>query len=143
MDPLPTRKRPSRARWLVPLAILFVFVAFAGGLGLLLLGASLAGEKVAGGSVLELRLGGDLHEAPDPLASLFPGLAGPPHLFEIRQALLRAAKDSRIAGVKVDIDAPGLGWAEAEELQEVFADFRAEAVAAERPVGKAKTKGKS
>jgi protease IV len=75
-------------------------------------------------SFLELSLSGPLTEGPssNPFADL--GGSGPRSLWEIRRALLGAAKDGRIAGLKLEIEAPQLGFGAIDEISELLDDFR-------------------
>jgi protease-4 len=114
----------SRARWLVPLALLAILFAFCGGLGLLMLGAVASAQKTQKGTILELKLEGEIAEAPSAMSALFPGLAGPPSIFEVRNALAAAAKDEAIAGLRIDIENAQIGWGGAAELETAFSAFR-------------------
>ena len=116
--------RRSNARWIVPLAILFIFLAFCGALAVVFIGAAVRQEaSTARGTILELKVTSELSEAPDAMGALLPGLAGPPSLFEIRKALEEAAADDHIAGVKMDIEQAQLGWAQAQELLSALDTF--------------------
>ena len=123
-DPAPDPAPKSRARWLFPLAFLFLTFAFCGGLALLLLSAAASATKVARGTILELKLSAEIPEGPSEVLAPFPSLAGPPSIFEVREALSAAAKDANIAGLRVDIELAQAGFGAASELQAALDAFR-------------------
>ncbi len=77
------------------------------------------------GTILELRVAGELAEGPptNPLAELIR--SGSLSLWEIRKTLESAAKDERVAGVKLVIEPFGAGWGAIEELRDIVKKFRA------------------
>jgi len=122
--PPPPPPRRSAARWIIPLAIVLLFVGVVVIGGLVLIGAAVSVEPIAHGTVLELNLAGPMRESPDPLGLMLPGLAGPPSLFEIRAALHNAASDDKITGLKIDVARAGFGWGAAQELRAAVDTFR-------------------
>ena len=84
-----------------------------------------AGPRVSSGSVLRVTLHGALPESPE------PKLMGPlldhkqPTLLSVVSAIRRAAADSRIAGLVLDVRDPELGAAQVLDIEEAMAVFRA------------------
>ena len=94
-------------------------------IGIALLAESLGKPDVAENSVLVLKISGDLPDfaAEDPTAKIF-GME-PKTSFAGTLTQLRKAKvDSRIGGVLLDINFPGIGWGKADELRDAIADFK-------------------
>jgi protease-4 len=81
--------------------------------------------KIEAQSFLELRLDGPLSEGPDsnPFAAL--GASGARSLWDMRRAILAAAKDQRIVGMKLEIESPELGFGSLQELSGLLDEFRA------------------
>jgi len=75
--------------------------------------------------VLSLRLAGPIAEvtADDPLAELMGEEAT--SLRKVRQALVRAAEDDRVAGLRLRVDSIGGGFATAQELRSLIARVNA------------------
>ncbi|MBI4169167.1 MAG: signal peptide peptidase SppA [Acidobacteria bacterium] len=86
-------------------------------------GARLARQPSAG-SVLEMTLREDIPEqaATDPLARLFGGKRLT--MRDYIEALRRARDDSRINGLLVTVDGPGVGFARTQELRDAILDFQ-------------------
>ncbi len=94
-------------------------------IGIALLAESLGKPNVADNSVLVLKISGDLPDfsAEDPTSRLF-GME-PKTSFAGTLTQLRKAKvDSRIGGVLLDINFPGIGWGKADELRDAITDFK-------------------
>lgn len=95
-------------------ALLFVALAFLFSLG----------GRVPSNSVLVLELGGLIEDqvAPDPWARLTGPKVTVTH--DVLNAIDRAARDSRIAGLVVKITPSTAGWAKIEEIRARLAEFR-------------------
>ncbi|MBA2737648.1 MAG: S49 family peptidase, partial [Pyrinomonadaceae bacterium] len=95
-------------------------------IGIALLAESLGKPNIAENSVLVLKISGDLPDfaAEDPTTRLF-GIE-PKTSFAGTLTQLRKAKvDSRIGGILLDINFPGIGWGKADELRDAITDFKA------------------
>ena len=99
VEPTVTEDKPprrSRARWLVPLALVLLFFCFLAGMVVFFIATLASTQRVASGTFLELTLRGAVSESPDPLGQVLPGIAAPPSVFEIVEAL-----DQGYAGVQL------------------------------------------
>lgn len=76
------------------------------------------------GTFLELGVVGPLHDGPgsSPFAQF--GAPGAQSIWEARRGLLAAAKDSRIVGMKLEIEQTEMGFGALDELSESLAQFR-------------------
>jgi len=94
-------------------------------IGIALLMESLGKPNVAENSVLVLKISGDLPDfsAEDPTARLF-GMEPKTSFAGVLTQLRKAKVDSRIGGVLLDINFPGIGWGKADELRDAIADFK-------------------
>ncbi len=81
--------------------------------------------SVPANSVLVMKISGDMpdYTPEDPTAELF-GISQPQSLLSFISSLKNAKSDSRIGGVLIDIDFPGIGWGKADEIREAIADFK-------------------
>ena len=77
-------------------------------------------------SALILKISGDLpdYSPPDPLAKTF-GVEQAESFTDILADLRKAKADTRIGGILLDINFPGIGWGKADELRDAIKDFRA------------------
>jgi protease IV len=105
--------------------VLFAFILVAV-IGFALMFESMGAPSVPDNSVLVLKVSGSLPDyAPDdPTARLF-GISQPQSFTSLLTQLRKAKVDTRVGGVLLDIDFPGIGWGKAEELREAIKDFRA------------------
>lgn len=105
--------------------IIFVFI-LVGIIAMALLAESLGKPSVPNNSVLVLSVTGSLPDyAPeDPMARLL-GVEQKQSFTSLLTQLRKAKIDSRVGGVLLDIDFPGIGWGKADELREAIKDFRA------------------
>ncbi|HQU85728.1 MAG TPA: S49 family peptidase, partial [Pyrinomonadaceae bacterium] len=94
-------------------------------IGMALLAESLGKPSVPNNSVLVLSVTGGLPDyAPeDPMARLL-GVEQKQSFTSLLTQLRKAKVDSRVGGVLLDIDFPGIGWGKADELREAIKDFR-------------------
>lgn len=104
---------------------IFVVLILVGIIGMAILAESLGKPSVPNNSVLVLSVTGDLPDyAPDePMARVF-GIEQKQSFTSLLTQLRKAKVDSRIGGVLLDIDFPGIGWGKADELREAIKDFR-------------------
>lgn len=95
-------------------------------IALALLAETLGKPSVPNNSVLVLSVTGGLPDyAPeDPMARLL-GVEQKQSFTSLLTQLRKAKVDSRVGGVLLDIDFPGIGWGKADELREAIKDFRA------------------
>lgn len=127
MTETPTADQPRKSRTgcfivagLAALAVVFaVGLLFVLGAFFSFVGAMAGGGdvQIAGESILEIELVGPLLDAP-PEVDLGPLFGGQAQLslWEVRRALISAASDPKIRGVKVWIHNSFVGWAAAEEI---------------------------
>lgn len=114
-----------RKIWIVVLAIVLVLCL---GMGLMLWAFfSLFSERepsVPSGCVLTLTLSGELPETAP--ASLVPRLFSSPELTfqDVIRSIDRASGDSRIRGIWMRVEGPGLGWGKVKELQDHLETFK-------------------
>ncbi|MBW2258064.1 MAG: S49 family peptidase, partial [Deltaproteobacteria bacterium] len=108
--------------WIVGLAVLGLVLAVA----VIAVGVSLtlSHGRMEEGTVLELHLDGQMAEGPQPnlLAELGLGVSDS-SLWDVRDALRRAADDEAIAGLLVTIEQPQLGMAQHKELADEIRRF--------------------
>ncbi len=105
-------------------------LAVLGGLVLVLVVLAIAsalllrGPQIPADAVLKIELAGELPETAP--VDLTAGLLGSPTVTFKDQLdnFKKAARDSRIKGVVIDLDGFGGGWAKAEELRDAIAEFR-------------------
>lgn len=113
----------GRAKWFIGIGCAVVFLAVC--LGALVVLVGLAGPGLPGKAVLDIKLSGPIVEikADDPLEELM----GVPStsLRELRAALVRAAEDNRIKGLRMRVDSFDGGFATAQELRALIARFNA------------------
>lgn len=123
---VPRAQGRSRATTVVLLMITAgVAFVFVGALGLAAwLMARGSGGSVADHSFLELRLSGDIPDAPVVGGMFLDPQDAPPILTDIAAAIRRAKDDERIDGLYLTLDGPTMGWAGAAELRDAIKDFR-------------------
>ena len=81
--------------------------------------------EVTDGSVIELTISADYGETASPsLSALLSGQQSLPH-FSVLNTIHRATNDPRIIGLKLTIQAPSLGFAQLQELNEALQAFHA------------------
>lgn len=121
--PPPPRRRKSGALVVVIVVVLTVLV----GLPLIFCAVlSAKPPKISKGTVISLRIDGDIPEAPstNPFAKLAQQQQGTLSLHEMR-TLVRAAKDdARVAGVLLQIGPIGSGMATVDELRGLIGELR-------------------
>ncbi|MFQ5599911.1 MAG: signal peptide peptidase SppA [Candidatus Krumholzibacteriia bacterium] len=101
------------------IVMLFLFLL---GVGVLIT-AHQAGPIIESGSVVWVRLAGEIIEYPT-LPTLPVLRKRPISQTAILEALDEAAEDRRVAAVIVDVDAPEIGWGKAAELRAALRRFR-------------------
>lgn len=119
--------RPKRRRWWIVLLLLLAFMFLLPIIGAVALVKKISEQQteIVAGSVLSIHLGGDIPEAPqDPILARFGGGKGG-SVWELREALTRAATDDRIAAVMLTIEPVSAGWAACEEVVAIVDTFRA------------------
>lgn len=86
---------------------------------------SLGRPSVADNSVLILNVSGDLPDyvPEEPVAKAF-GIQQKQSFSNLLTQLRKAKVDSRVGGVLLDIDFPGIGWGKADELRDAIKDLR-------------------
>ncbi len=124
----PGRKPRKKKSVLLPLLIIgiigLVFVFIFGSLFLFFMFKEPAPEKAARGTVLSLKLEGQITEyAP---ANPFELLMGKPvfHFNDYLGLIDKAGKDPKIEGILLNVGITGLGWAQVEELREALTTFK-------------------
>lgn len=91
-----------------------------------LLAESLGKPSVPNNSVLVLSVTGGLPDyAPEDQMARLLGVEQKQSFTSLLTQLRKAKVDSRVGGVLLDIDFPGIGWGKADELREAIKDFRA------------------
>lgn len=94
-------------------------------IGIALIVSSVKQPSVAKNSVLILNISGQLPDyTPDDALARAVGFAQPQSFTSLLTQLRKAKVDSRVSGVFLDINFPGIGWARADELRDAIADFR-------------------
>ncbi|MCD9189082.1 MAG: signal peptide peptidase SppA [Pyrinomonadaceae bacterium] len=90
-----------------------------------LLAESLGKPSVPNNSVLVLSVTGGLPDyAPEDQMARLLGVEQKQSFTSLLTQLRKAKVDSRVGGVLLDIDFPGIGWGKADELREAIKDFR-------------------
>ncbi len=104
--------------------LIFVFIIIAI-IGIALMAESLGRPSVADNSVLILNVSGDLPDyvPEEPVAKAF-GIQQKQSFSNLLTQLRKAKVDSRVGGVLLDIDFPGIGWGKADELRDAIKDLR-------------------
>jgi protease IV len=76
-------------------------------------------------SVLVLNVSGDLpdYNPPDPMAEVF-GIEQAESFSSLITQIRKAKVDTRVGGILLDINFPGIGWGKADELREAIKDFK-------------------
>ena len=100
-------------------------VVLVGIIALVVFANSLGRPSVPENSVLVLSISGDLPDyvPEEPLAKAF-GIAQEQSFSSLLTQMRKAKVDSRIGGVLLDINFPGIGWGKADELRDAIADLR-------------------
>ena len=95
-------------------------------IGIALMAESLGKPDVPQNSVLVLKVSGNLpdYTPEDATAKLF-GINQQQSFSSLLTQLRKAKVDSRVGGVMLDIEFPGIGWGKADELRDAIKDFRA------------------
>ena len=111
-----------RGVWLVVALLSVAVVVSAAGLILtaLLVGG---GPRVAGNSVLMMRVSGDLSEV-EPGGVIGQFLESPPTVRSLTESLRKAKVDSRVTGVIIRPAGTAALWAKVQEVRDAIADFR-------------------
>ncbi len=104
------------------LIFIFIIVAI---IGIALMAESLSRPSVAENSVLVLSISGDLPDyvPEEPFAKAL-GIQQKQSFSSLLTQLRKAKVDSRVGGVVLDIDFPGVGWGKADELRDAITDLR-------------------
>ncbi len=100
-------------------------VVLVGIVALVVFADSLGRPSVPENSVLVLSISGGLPDyvPEEPLAKAF-GIAQEQSFSSLLTQMRKAQVDSRIGGVLLDINFPGIGWGKADELRDAIADLR-------------------
>lgn len=90
-----------------------------------LIAESLGKPDVPQNSVLVLNVSGDLpdYNPPDQMAKIF-GVEQAESFSSLLTQIRKAKVDSRVGGILMDIDFPGIGWGKADELRDAIKDFK-------------------
>lgn len=90
-----------------------------------LLAESIGKPSVAENSVLVLNVTGELpdYNPPDPMAKVF-GVESSESFSSLLTQIRKAKVDSRVGGILLDVDFPGIGWGKADELRDAIKDFK-------------------
>ena len=95
-------------------------------IGIVLMAESLGKPDVPENSVLVLKISGGLPDyAPEDTTAKLFGIKQPQSFTSLLTQLRKAKVDSRVGGVLLDIEFPGIGWGKADELRDAIKDFRA------------------
>ena len=95
-------------------------------IGIALMAESLGRPDVPENSVLILSVSGGLPDyAPENATAKLFGINQPQSFTSLLTQLRKAKVDSRVGGVLLDVDFPGIGWGKADELRDAIKDFRA------------------
>jgi protease-4 len=121
-----TARKPRRWPWIL-LALAGVLSAPALiGVGVAI-GLSDKAAEVESGTMLELKIAGGFSEGPNPTADIFaelsPGKLS--SIWELRNALRRAADDDAISGLLIEIESVAMGYAAMGELVDELERFKA------------------
>ena len=104
---------------------LLVVVVLVGIIGIALVADSIGKPSVPENSVLVLNISGDLPDyvPEEPFAKAL-GIGQTQSFSSLLTQLRKAKVDSRIGGILLDINFPGIGWGKADELRDAIADLR-------------------
>ncbi len=91
-----------------------------------LIAESLGKPDVPENSVLVLNVSGSLpdYNPPDPMGKIF-GIDQAESFSSLLTQIRKAKADSRVGGILLDVDFPGIGWGKADELRDAIKDFKA------------------
>lgn len=90
-----------------------------------LLADSFSGPSISNNSVLVVELSGDMPDyVPEDELARALGMQKGQSFTGVLTQLRKAKADSRIGGVMLDINFPGIGWGKADELRDAIADVR-------------------
>ncbi len=94
-------------------------------IGIALIVSSVGKPNVPENSVLVLNVSGDLpdYNPPDPMAEVF-GIDQAESFSSLITQIRKAKADSRVGGILLDINFPGIGWGKADELRGAILDFK-------------------
>jgi protease IV len=94
-------------------------------IGIALIIGSVGKPSVPENSVLVLNVSGDLpdYNPPDPMAEVF-GIEQAESFSSLITQIRKAKVDTRVGGILLDINFPGIGWGKADELREAIKDFK-------------------
>ncbi len=94
-------------------------------IGIALIVSSVGKPNVPENSVLVLNVSGDLpdYNPPDPMAEVF-GIEQAESFSSLITQIRKAKVDSRVGGILLDVNFPGIGWGKADELREAIKDFK-------------------
>ncbi|MEZ4237510.1 MAG: signal peptide peptidase SppA [Myxococcota bacterium] len=124
--PPPARPKRSRSSTLILLALTglaaFVFLA---ALVVVAVIVGRSGPEVADGTFLEVRLSGEIPDAPVVGGIVLDPDDAPLILTDITGAIRHAAEDDRIDGMLLVLDGPQMGWAGVQELRTAIGVLRA------------------
>ena len=124
-EPARPQKR-SRSSTAILLALTAVAaLVFVGTLGLVAVLVSGSSPAVAEEGFLEVKLSGQIPDAPVVGGMVLDPADSPPILTEITAAIRKAASDDRIDGLYLVLDQPSAGWAAAQEIRAAIGEFRA------------------
>ncbi len=113
------------SRTKVVIVILLAGVLLAGCFGILLAYSLYkAGPAIAGASVLEYRISGEIGDNPAPEQTIRFFAQTPNSLFSIVEGIKRAKQDGRIKALLLIVQDPQMGYAKTEELRNALKDFR-------------------
>jgi protease IV len=102
-----------------------ILLFFIGVIALAVFAEMMSRPSVSDNSVLVLSISGDLpdHVPEEPVAELL-GVEQQQSFTSLLTQIRKAKVDSRIGGVVLDINFPGIGWGKADELRDAIADLR-------------------
>ncbi len=121
----PARKRPRAARLILGIALVGALTLAAGVVGAVILLKDDFGPSVKEGTYLEVVVDGKLQDAPGATGFVLDPNDFPVLLTEATADIRRAASDSRITGLYLELEGTSLGWAGAGELRAAIMDFGA------------------
>jgi len=104
---------------------ILIVLFFVGVIVLAVVAESMGRPSVPENSVLVLNVSGALPDyvPEEPLAQIF-GVEQQQSFTSLLTQIRKAKVDTRIGGVLLDIDFPGIGWGKADELRDAIADLR-------------------